>query len=377
MNTKKKKTNKTPWTQEKFERFAADISAVGEEAKALIGEEDIQHIQKMKRISKTSEAVGRTLIHFSMDPVTWMLGVLSLSIHHQLETVEIGHSALHGCWDGIKGLEEFYSPTFQWNCPVSEDGWKREHNILHHQYTNIVGKDPDLNYGSLRVAEQTSWMPYHLIQLSQFFWTAPTFMWVIGAYATGLTDILRYPSKNKDEYAAILPDKKPKTILKAVMKSAKKMVPYSLYNFAFWPALAGPMWWKVLGGNLTADALRNIYTCSTIYAGHFGDDLVYHDKSFKTNGRGEWYKMQIEAAHNYKVPKAISLLCGALDYQIEHHLFPKLPPNRLREIAPKIQKICERYGLEYRTSSWGDNLGSGLKRIARMSLPRLSLQPSH
>ena len=191
MKSKNKKTTLSQaWTPERLEAFGAEISAIGEEARAKVGADDIHHIKKMRRISKTSEVIGRALIHFSLDPVTWSLGVLSLGIHHQLETTEIGHSALHGCWDGIKGLEEFHSPSFKWNCPVSEEGWKREHNILHHQYTNIVGKDPDLNYGSLRVAEQTTWMPYHLIQLTQFFWTAPTFMWIIGAYATGLTDIL-------------------------------------------------------------------------------------------------------------------------------------------------------------------------------------------
>lgn len=373
-----KKRTTDLWTTEKLATFAGEITAVGEEARSKLGSEDIRHIKKMKQISKSSEAIGRALIHFSLDPVTWSVGVLSLWVHHQLETTEIGHSALHGCWDGLKGAEEFYSPSFKWNCPVSEEAWKREHNILHHQYTNIVGRDPDLNYGALRVAEQTSWMPYHLIQIAQFFLTAPLFMWVIGAYATGLTDIFR-SGDEEEGYATILPDKKPKTILRAFLNSAKKMVPYSLYNFAFWPLLAGPFWWKVLGGNLAADALRNIYTCSTIYAGHFGDDLVYHDKSFKTQGRGEWFKMQIEAAHNYQVPKPISLLCGALDYQIEHHLFPKLPPNRLREIAPKIREICERYGIRYNTSTWGNNLRAGLKRLAKMSLPRtaINLRPAY
>src|SRR5262249_22686906 len=145
--------------------------------------------------------------------------------------------------------------------------------------------------------------------------------------------------------------------------------PYSLYHFVFWPALAGPFWWKVLAGNLAADVLRSIYSCATIYAGHFGDDLQYQDPSFRPQGRGEWYKMQIESAHNYVVPKAVSLLCGALDYQIEHHLFPKLPPNRLREIAPKIEAICERYGVRYNKGEWGKTLKGALKRLKMMSTP--------
>ncbi len=115
--------------------------------------------------------------------------------------------------------------------------------------------------------------------------------------------------------------------------------------------------------------MRNIYSTATIYGGHFGDDLNYYDKGFKTQGRGEWYKAQVEAAHNYDVPLPISILCGALDTQIEHHLFPKLPPNRLREIQPKVQAICERYGVRYQRGHWGQTLQGTVKRFAKLSVP--------
>lgn len=355
------------WTQEKLEAFGAEIDSIGEEIKAKLGPKDVAYAKKVRRLSKACEIAGRTLIHVSFDPFTWSAGVFSLWIHNQLETIEIGHSALHGSWDGLAGAEVFYSEGFRWKAPVPEDGWKREHNILHHQYTNIIGRDPDLNYGTLRVAPQVSWFPFHMIQVSQFFWTAPIFLWVIGLYSTGLTDLM---TSGKDEtYASILPDKSPRTILKAVTKTAKKLIPYSLYNFGLWPLLAGPFWWKVLAGNLTADAMRNIYSIATIYAGHFGDDLKYFDKDYRPKGRGEWYKMQIEAAHDYDVPKPLSLLCGALDYQIEHHLFPKMPPNRLREIQPKIQDICRRYGVQYKREKWGVNLKAALKRLVDMGVP--------
>jgi len=97
--------------------------------------------------------------------------------------------------------------------------------------------------------------------------------------------------------------------------------------------------------------------------------LEYYDKDFRANGRGEWYKAQVEASHNYDVPKAFSVLCGALDAQIEHHLFPKLPPNRLREIRPKVRKICQRYGVSYQQDAWGATLKGAVKRLARMSVP--------
>ncbi|HEX5035982.1 MAG TPA: fatty acid desaturase [bacterium] len=375
MTTRKGKSLKETWTPEKFEAFGREITAVGEEAKAKLGHEDVAYVKKVRKLSRASEAVGRALIHFSLDPFTWGAGVLALWVHHQLETIEIGHSALHGCWDGLAGAEAFFSSGFKWIMPTEEEAWKREHNILHHQYTNVVGKDPDLNYGGLRIADQTRWWPHNLIQYLQFFITAPVFTYTIAVHATGLTD-LAHPAGD-ETYANVLPDKKLKTVWKAFRQTAKKLVPYSAYHFGLWPVLAGPMWWKVLLGNLSADALRNIYTIATIYAGHFGDDLEYFDKDFKASGRGEWYKAQIEAAHDYAVPGPVSLLCGALDYQIEHHLFPKLPPNRLRKIAPKIQEICERYGVRYHRTDWGKTLKGSLKRILKMSVPSFPLRTAN
>ena len=63
--------------------------------------------------------------------------------------------------------------------------------------------------------------------------------------------------------------------------------------------------------------------------------------------------MQIEATTDFEVSWPLSILCGALDRQIEHHLFPRLPPQRLREIAPEVKAICTKYGVDYRTGTWG------------------------
>lgn len=364
-------TAKSPWTKGKYEAFASELDAIHQEVQSKLGDDDVAYIKKVERVAHLSEILGRFLIHFSLDPFTWSAGVFSLALHNQLHATEIGHSALHGSWDGLAGAELFYSATFKWKSPVDEESWKREHNILHHQYTNIIGRDPDLSYGLLRASEKMSWAPYHLIQLTQLVWTAPIFLWAIASYATGLNDAIF--ADLGPNYAKVLPNKKAKTVAVALRKTMRKMIPYSVYNFVLWPALAGPLWWKVLGGNLTADMLRNLYSAATIFAGHFGDDLNYYDKDFKTRGRGEWYKAQVEAAHNYEVPLPISILCGGLDTQIEHHLFPKLPPNRLREIQPRVQEICERYGADYNRGKWGQTLKLTVKRLAKMSLPKMPL----
>jgi fatty acid desaturase len=67
------------------------------------------------------------------------------------------------------------------------------------------------------------------------------------------------------------------------------------------------------------------------------------------------------------VSRPISILCGGLDLQIEHHMFPLLPPHRLREIAPEVRAICEKYGVAYKTDTWGATLRKALRHIDHLS----------
>ena len=77
--------------------------------------------------------------------------------------------------------------------------------------------------------------------------------------------------------------------------------------------------------------------------------------------------MQVEATNDFEVSAPISLLCGGLDRQIEHHLFPTLAPPRLREIAPEVRAICEEHGVAYKTASWGRTLRKALRHVGQLS----------
>jgi linoleoyl-CoA desaturase len=116
-----------------------------------------------------------------------------------------------------------------------------------------------------------------------------------------------------------------------------------------------------------AETLRDLYSAATIFCGHVGDDVAAYDEGTRAHGRGEWYAMQIEASNDFEVSLPISILCGGLDRQIEHHLFSTLPPQRLRQIAPEVREICARYGVEYRTDTWGRTLRKALAWVAQLS----------
>src|SRR5205807_678641 len=124
---------------------------------ARLGAKDVAYVRNLNRFSRAMEVAGRVLIHFSPEPATFLLGVLALWVHKQLQATEIGHTALHGAYDRLPGGRSFSSKTFRWDTPIDEESWRHAHNIRHHGNTNVVGKDPDVHFGPVRLTDRVPW----------------------------------------------------------------------------------------------------------------------------------------------------------------------------------------------------------------------------
>jgi len=62
----------------------------------------------------------------------------------------------------------------------------------------------------------------------------------------------------------------------------------------------------------------------------------------------EWAIHQIETTANFATKnKLISWLVGGLNFQIEHHLFPKVSHIHYPAISKIIKQACAEYGIRY------------------------------
>jgi linoleoyl-CoA desaturase len=342
--------------------FARELDALGRKYFAKVGAEDVAYIAGIDKLSKRMKLLGRALIHVSLDPVTFSLGVGALWIGKQLNLAEIGHTVMHHTYDKVPGAEAFSGKTFVVDAPIDEEGWKHSHNVLHHSTPNQVGKDPDARFGLSRLNESVEWRAYHRTQLLEVAFNWLNMARNLNAQVTGLVDFYMRRAGDED----ILADRKWKTVAKSHWRFARKAVPYAAVNYALIPALAGPFFPKVLLGNLLAETIRNAFTAIAIYCGHIGDEVADFPPEHKVMGKAEWYLMQISATANFEVSHPISVLVGALDHQIEHHVFPKMPPNRLRELAPEFRAICEKYEVPYKTAPWSVAFRGMVKRIVAL-----------
>jgi len=353
--------------QERLRRFGETIDAIRQRTEDDIGSADVAYLKRVDRFSRVMELVGRVLIHISFEPITFGLGVIALWIYKQLQATEVGHTVLHGTFDKLQGAERYNSKTFYWEPPIDEESWRYVHNIRHHQYVNIAGRDPDIHFGDMRLNEHT---PHHRVHRRQFPYAmmlAANFSFLINVQYTGLGDIY-FGNRRHDEFDFIK-ERSPETKRAAWKKALRKYTPYMLTEYVLFPLMAGPFFWKVMLGNWLAGTMRDLYSAATIYCGHVGEDVHDYPDGTRAGGRARWYAMQVQASNNFEVSWPVSVLCGALDRQIEHHLFPRFPTNRLRQVAPEVRRACEEAGIEYRTGSWGQMLSGALKRIWQLRRP--------
>jgi NADPH-dependent stearoyl-CoA 9-desaturase len=351
---------------ERLAAFATELDALKARIYAAVGPQDLAYVQRMQRFSRCMEVAGRVLIHLSPEPLSFAVGVTCLWIHKQLQATEIGHTALHGAYDKLEGADAFASKTYSWDTPIDEASWRYGHNVLHHGNTNVVGKDPDVHYGHVRLSDQVPHVPKHRTQLAYALLVLfPNFSGLMNLHFTGVYDALF--GHDGPGGCDFLPDRSWPNKRKAYLKALRKYVPYYAKNYLLFPALAGPLFWKVLLGNWLAETMRDVYSAATIFCGHVGEEVAAYPVGTRAKTRGEWYAMQVEATNNFEVSKPISVLCGGLDKQIEHHLFPTLPPQRLREIAPEVRAICDRHAVRYRSASWATTLKGALSHIGNLA----------
>lgn len=353
-------------TPQQLNDFQSELDQLRQSIEAKVGQEDFDYIKNMIEIKRYLEISGRLLIHFSLDPISWSLGVASLSSAHILESMEIGHNVMHGQYD-FQGDPEINSSEYDWTITATAKNWKRAHNYHHHSFTNVIGKDTDYGYGLFRIADDVEWNPVHLLQPVLSPLSGLVFEYAVALYDLQLQQYFLPKWLRPKEHAELMSKQELAQELKEfTVKTTKK----SLMEYAFYPLLAGPMAPKVLAGNMSAQAIRNLWSFAVIYCGHLPEgNFSFTEEEMEAETKGQWYVRQILGSSNFEGSLLLHIMSGHLSHQIEHHLFPDIPAWRYRELGPKVKAVCEKYAVPYQSGKMLPQLKTVAQRLLKYALP--------
>ncbi|EDM69249.1 putative fatty acid desaturase [Moritella sp. PE36] len=348
--------------EQQLEQLAIDLDAVKARAMKEVGSVDERYIKKIIRLQRTLEISGRIcLVLGFLSLYFWGVGVLLLSASKILDNMEIGHNVLHGQYDWMND-PTLNSQTFEWDIACSSESWKRVHNYEHHTYTNIVGKDRDFGYGLLRLSDDFSWRLRNLWQFGTYLVLSALFQWGIAFHEMAGERVFFGKRKASRESHVDIEHLK-----KVFYRKSTRQI---LKDYVIFPALAGPFFVMVLLGNIAANLIRNFWTSTVIFCGHFPTEVYsFTEKECENESRGHWYYRQILGSANLTGPKWFHILTGHLSCQVEHHLFPEVPAHRYVAMSKEVQAITAKYGIAYNTGNFFSQYTSVLRRVIYFSFP--------
>ncbi len=355
-------TTTTTLSPEQLEKFGQEMDAIRAETMAKVGQEDADYIRKIIRAQRYLALSGRGLLWFGFMPpmavVTWPLGTLALGAAKILENMEIGHNIMHAQYDWM-GDPKLHSQTYEWDTVCDGDQWRHSHNYMHHTFTNVLGKDRDVGYGILRMDERQRWGRRFLLQPLWNFLLASNFDIGVGVHDAEFDRFWKGEFDRKELARRLRP----------FWKKAGRLW---LKDYVLFPLLSGPNFLGVMAGNLGANLIRNFWTYSIIFCGHFPKGVEvfeYSEDELENETKGQWYLRQLRGSANIEGGKLFHIFSGNLSHQIEHHLFPDVPAHRYAEMSVKVREVCERYGLAYNTGPFWKQFLSVQKKVFKFALP--------
>ncbi|MEL6543470.1 MAG: acyl-CoA desaturase [Myxococcota bacterium] len=263
---------------------------------------------------------------------------LLLSVSLGLSMAGIGfaimHSANHGSLPFSKGVSRALGWTIDF-LGASSYVWRFKHNVAHHTYTNIDGKDGDLEAGKVgRLSPLQDWRPIHRLQ-HIYLWPLYSLSAVNWILISDWFSIKN--SRNK------FTDFPPPRGVERVLLWSGKIVAFSMWFFV--PMAVRPWGVAIAFAIFTMMVLG--FTLAVVFQlAHVVEDLEFSPLSEKIER--DWVEHQLVTTANF-APKSAVLgwYLGGLNYQVEHHLFAGVADVHYPKIAKIVQDTCEEFGMPY------------------------------
>jgi linoleoyl-CoA desaturase len=319
------------------------------------------HAELKKRISSYFEEVGKSTTGdypIFMKAVILMVAFLAIYVHlvfftpgvvlQILESILLGgvvaaigfnvmHDGAHGSFSKYKWINSFAALSLN-ILGGNNFMWNVKHNVIHHAFTNVDGVDDDIDIQPwMRMS--TTQKKYRLHKYQHiYFWFLYSLLYIFWIF------VLDYQKYFKSKIGN-MPLKKMKLSDHLVFWGFKV---FHIFLFVGLPIyMVGFTSWLI--SFLIFTVVAGLVLSLVFQLAHTVEHTAFPMPDEKTNKmEDEWAVHQIKTTANFATNnKLVSWLVGGLNFQIEHHLFPKISHIHYPAISKIIRQACQEYGIVY------------------------------
>jgi linoleoyl-CoA desaturase len=293
---------------------------------------------------------------------------ISLSVLMGIALAGIGMSVMHDANHGSYSKYNVVNVLMGYTLNLvggAVHNWKLQHNILHHTYTNIHEMDDDIEDKLVLKFSphgETKW--YHKFQIIYVF----LFYSILTLYWALLKDLVQFIKYKKQGVDSLKGTKRSWmfvriSVSKIFYFSYSLIVPIFVLNVSAYNVIMGFLLMHITAGLILSVVFQLAHTVEGTTHPLPENGIIEND----------WAIHQLNTTVNFSRDNVfLTWYLGGLNYQVEHHLFPRVCHVHYPEISKIVQSTCDEFNVPYLESKTFSNaFKSHLRLLGYLGKPKV------
>ncbi len=239
--------------------------------------------------------------------------------------------------------------------------WDHKHNTIHHTYANITDHDDDIDVGVFgRLSPHQTRLPFHRLQ--------HIYLWFLYGFLAMKWHFV-------DDYMTILRGKigthkfaRPKGWNLVIFIGGKAI----FLTLAFGLPLFFHPFWAVVLFYAVAVWVNGLLISIVFQLAHVVEEAQFPMPEADTGKMAtHWAVHQVQTTVNFaRNNRILTWFLGGLNFQIEHHLMPRISHIHYPRLSRLVENTCKDFGLTYNAhTGFFQGVASHFRWLHRMAKP--------
>ena len=298
-----------------------------------------------------------------------LVGVLALGVlafGAMLTAFSVQHDANHGAYFGRRRYDHLVGWSSDALLGYSSYIWRVKHNVAHHTYTNVAGYDDDIDQEPFLRLQPGARAALVLPPAVHLHLGAVRPVHAAHAVHGRLPRAHQRPRR---------PEQRPSSARLGARRATWPARSIFLAWILFIPLLVYP-WWVVLAAIVGVSCITGVVVALTFQLAHCMEEATFTTPEELAEERRIWAVHEVESTVNFcPRNRFLTWFLGGLNYQIEHHLFPRVPHVHYPHIASIVRRKAAEHGIRYTVhDTLAAAVGSHVRHLRRMGQAGLPVE---